>query len=159
MKLIDCKGIGCGQQFIGHPYQDFCPDCRDSMPVEPTKLAETDPNGKNQHERGAKVDAGKVRMHLITGGMARAITEVAKVGTFGAAKYTDGGWVDVPDGFRRYEDAQQRHAADRHRGEMLDKESQLLHLAHEAWNALAKLDLHLRENEKKVQYSRDRPLG
>jgi hypothetical protein len=85
-------------------------------------------------------------MHLITGEMSRAIVEVAKVGTFGAAKYTDGGWIVVPDGFRRYEDAQQRHAAYRHQGELLDSDSGLLHLAHEAWNALAKLDLYLRAN-------------
>lgn len=107
-------------------------------------IQEADPHGIDQHQPGAKVDAGKVRMHLITGGMARAITEVAKVGTFGAAKYTDGGWVEVPDGFRRYEDAQQRHAAYRHMGEVIDPDSKLLHLAHEAWNALAKLDLYLR---------------
>lgn len=111
---------------------------------------EKDPLGKSQHAPGAKMDAGKVRMHLITGGMARALTEVAKVGTMGAAKYTDGGWTEVPDGFRRYEDAQQRHAALRHMGEELDKESGLLHLAHEAWNALAKLDLYLRGNEPKT---------
>lgn len=108
-----------------------------------------DPNGKDPHSPGAKVDAGKTRMHLITGGMARAVTEVAKVATFGANKYTDGGWVDVPDGFRRYEDAQQRHAASRHMGENFDQESGLLHVAHEAWNSLAKLDLYLREQEKK----------
>lgn len=108
---------------------------------------EADPTGKSQHEPGAKVDAGKVRMHLITGGMARAITEVAKVGTMGAAKYTDGGWISVPDGFRRYEDAQQRHAAYRHMGEIYDPESFLPHLAHEAWNAMAKLDLYIRAQE------------
>jgi hypothetical protein len=108
---------------------------------------EVDPNGLNNHQSGAKADAGKVRMHLITGGMARAITEVAKVGTFGAEKYTDGGWVHVDDGFRRYEDAQQRHAAKRHIGEVFDQDSKLLHLAHEAWNAMAKLDLYLREIE------------
>lgn len=158
MKIYQCKSIGCVARFYAAVSQDFCEDCQDGSPAQPPLLG-VDPYGKNQHERGAKVDVGKVRMHLITGGMARAITEVAKVGTFGAAKYTDGGWVDVPDGFRRYEDAQQRHAADRHRGEMLDKESQLLHLAHEAWNALAKLDLHLRETEKKVEYSKDRPFG
>jgi hypothetical protein len=96
-------------------------------------------------------------MHLITGGMARAITEIAKVATFGAAKYTDGGWVSVPDGFRRYEDAQQRHAAYRHMGESVDPDSQLLHLAHEGWNALAKLDLHLRELELTKQEKTNDP--
>ena len=117
-----------------------------SKPIEKSATTESDPHGKDPHSPGAKLDTGKVRMHLITGGMARAITEVAKVGTFGAAKYTDGGWVDVPDGFNRYEDAQQRHAASRHKGEEIDLDSGLLHLAHEAWNALAKLDLYLRKH-------------
>lgn len=112
-----------------------------------TQPTESDPYGKDPHSSGAKVDAGKPRMHLITGGMARALMEVAKIGTFGAAKYTDGGWVDVPNGFSRYEDAQQRHAAYRHMGEVFDPDSGELHLAHEAWNALAKLDLFLRESE------------
>jgi Domain of unknown function (DUF5664) len=108
---------------------------------------EADPTGRDPHKPGAKVDAGKVRMHLVTGGFARSLEAVAKVATFGAAKYTDGGWVEVPDGFRRYEDAQQRHAVSRHKGELCDPDSNLLHLAHEAWNALAKLDLYLRNPE------------
>lgn len=116
--------------------------------VERRITKEADPNGKSPHEAGAKVDAGKVEMTLITGGMARALYEVAKIGTFGANKYSRDGWISVPDGFRRYEDAQQRHASSRHRGETLDADSKELHLAHEAWNALAKLDLFLREQER-----------
>ena len=123
------------------------PTTTEAQAMQLTLSAEKDPHGLDQHTPGAKVDAGKVRMHLITGGMARAITEVAKVGTFGAAKYSDNGWVSVPDGFRRYEDAQQRHAAKRHMGETHDEDSHLLHLAHEAWNAMAKLDLYIRDQE------------
>lgn len=145
-----CKAISCPHEI--DPQYDFCQEHKGlaafGRPVAPNPVANTvhsrDPFGKDQHSPGAKVDADKPRMHLITGGMARALIEVAKVGTFGAAKYTDDGWVEVPDGFRRYEDAQQRHAAYRHMGEDHDPESGLLHLAHEAWNALAKLDLHLR---------------
>ncbi len=134
------------------PYDDFCGSCISHSIVKGVSLeaVQSDPYGKNQHEPGAKVDAGKVRMHLITGGMARALVEVAKIGTFGAAKYTDDGWVSVPDGFRRYEDAQQRHAAYRHMGEEFDPESGFAHLAHEAWNALAKLDLYLRQKEEQT---------
>lgn len=117
-------------------------------PLSEIVRGEADPNGKSPHEAGAKVDAGKVEMSLITGGMARALREVAKVGTFGANKYTRNGWISVPDGFYRYENAQQRHAASRHMGEVNDPDSNLLHLAHEAWNALAKLDLYLRDQEK-----------
>lgn len=132
-----CKSIGC--DFSTLTDHDFCEDCLEKQTVR-------DINDQTDlHVPGAKADKNKVRMHLITGGMARAITEVAKVGTFGANKYSDGGWVHVPDGFCRYEDAQQRHAAMRHMDEETDPESGLLHLAHEAWNALAKLDLYLRE--------------
>lgn len=149
-----CKSIGCH----AHAYKtlDFCMGCEEDQEAGNTAQAsgqqltlteEKDPHGIDQHTPGAKVDAGKVRMHLITGGMARAITEVAKIGTFGAAKYSDNGWVAVPDGFRRYEDAQQRHAAKRHMGETTDSDSGLLHLAHEAWNAMAKLDLYIRDHE------------
>lgn len=157
-----CKSIGCNSQIGALDHTDFCIDCMEELgtsandaKTEPqttaTPLWEKDPLGKSQHEAGAKVDAGKVRMHLITGGMARAITEVAKVGTFGAAKYTDNGWIAVPDGFRRYEDAQQRHAAKRHMGDIWDPDSNLLHLAHECWNAMAKLDLYLRNQEAQAK--------
>jgi hypothetical protein len=121
-------------------------DCRITQTSEET---EKDPFGIPRHKAGAKFDKNKVRMHLITGGMARALLEVSKVATFGANKYTDHGWIDVPQGFYRYEDAQQRHAAARHMGEDFDSESHLLHLAHEAWNSLAKLDLFLRQQERK----------
>lgn len=148
--MSQCKSFGCHN--FAMPYDDFCGSCISHSIVKGVSLpsVQSDPYGKNQHEPGAKVDAGKVRMHLITGGMARALVEVAKIGTFGAAKYTDDGWVSVPDGFRRYEDAQQRHAAYRHMGEEFDPESGFAHLAHEAWNALAKLDLYLRQKEEQT---------
>ena len=150
-----CKSLGCSYPVFEN--EDFCSYCARAQELKElnllTAIAESigghsETLGQcciDPHQPGAKIDQGKVRMHLITGGMARAITEVAKVATFGAAKYTDGGWTSVPDGFRRYEDAQQRHAAARHMNETHDQESQLPHLAHEAWNALAKLDLYLRE--------------
>lgn len=104
---------------------------------------EADPTGRNQHQPGAKVDAGKPRPGLVLGAFSGALLEVTKVGTFGAQKYTDHGWLTVPNGFNRYEDAQMRHALYRHSGESHDPDSGLLHLAHEAWNALAKLELYL----------------
>lgn len=103
---------------------------------------------KTQHEPGAKLDAGKPRPGLVLGGFARALLEVSKVGTFGAAKYTDDGWTEVPNGEARYEDAGLRHWLMSRAGQECDDESELLHLAHEAWNALARLDLKLRREDK-----------
>ena len=104
---------------------------------------ETDPTGKTPHETGAKLDAGKNRLGLVLGGFALALEEVGKVGTYGAEKYTENGWKDVPDGKSRYFDAKYRHEFAHHKGEVRDEASGRPHLAHAAWNSLALLQLHL----------------
>lgn len=109
---------------------------------------EKDPAGLGQHQPGAKLDAGKPRPALVLGGFARALTAVVAVGTFGAAKYTDMGWVSVDKGVERYDDATLRHWLKEKCGEVIDKDSELEHAAHTAWNALARLDLLIREREK-----------
>lgn len=112
------------------------------------KGPELDPQGKSAQDAGAKLDAGKPRISMVLGGFPRALMEVAKVGTFGANKYSDNGWMTVPNGIQRFEDALWRHDACEHIGEYIDLESGLLHAAHRAWNALAALELKLREQEK-----------
>ena len=81
------------------------------------------------------------------GGFANALMEVSKVGTYGAAKYSDNGWKEVPNGIARYTDAFFRHNLKNMMGERYDHEWHLLHLAHAAWNALAVLELTLAKAE------------
>lgn len=119
-----------------------------SATASPKAAGEADPTGRDAHSPGAKLDAGKLQPSLIIGDMSRALAAVTKIGTDGALKYTPGGWLEVPAGFKRYEDAQLRHMLKRFGGESNDPDSGSLHLAHEAWNALAKLELYLREQEK-----------
>lgn len=109
-------------------------------------LREADPHGKDQHETGAKLDAGKPRLGLVLGAFANALVEVGKVGTYGAQKYTDNGWLDVPKGKGRYTDALLRHVL-AETNETHDPDTHLLHAAHAAWNALARLELILRKRE------------
>jgi hypothetical protein len=104
---------------------------------------EADPNGRDPHSPGAKLDAGKPLPALVLGGFARALQEVVKVGTYGAAKYTPNGWRDVPNGEARYNEAKVRHQLREMAGEAVDPETNILHAAHEAWNALARLELML----------------
>lgn len=113
----------------------------------PCANKETDPNGKSLNEPGAKADAGKLRPSLIIKDMANAILAVTKIATDGAIKYTRGGWIVVPEAEARYEDAHLRHMLKRFAGERIDPDSHSLHLAHEAWNALAKLELHIRNTK------------
>lgn len=107
---------------------------------------ESDPHGIAAHAPGAKLDAGKVRPSLIIGPMSRALLAVAEVGTFGARKYSDGGWQHVPCGIARYTEAMDRHRL-KEGFEPNDVDSGLAHAAHLAWNALARLELMIREAE------------
>lgn len=107
------------------------------------EVAESDPTGRKSSDPGAKLDAGKNRLGLVLDGFANALWAVGEVGTYGAAKYSDGGWRHVPDGVARYTDAMHRHLNREAVGELRDPESGLLHAAHSAWNALARLEMIL----------------
>lgn len=110
-----------------------------------TMSIEKDPHGMDPHAPGAKLDSGKIRPTLIFRDMAGALHEVARVATFGAKKYSDGGWLYVPNAYDRYTDAMFRHYEKEASGEEFDKDSGVLHQAHLAWNALARLELMLRK--------------
>lgn len=94
-------------------------------------------------ESGAiKYDGGKAP--IFRGAVSyfpRAISAVAEVSAFGASKYAWQGWRGVNDGYNRYSDAMVRHLGYEGQGEVLDPDSGLLHAAHAAWNALARLEL------------------
>ena len=121
------------------------PDFEDSPKAD--SFTHSTPDGKDQHEPGAKLDAGKVRAGLVIGGFSRALLEVSKVGTYGANLYTPYGWTKVENGEERYTDAMLRHFLREAKGEMKDTESNLSHAAHLAWNALARLDIMIRRGE------------
>ena len=149
MTLAYCQD--CNLQYSTEEYKR-CPNC-DTSEFWPEEPKETDPNGLDPHASGAKLDAGKVKAALVMGAFSRALLEVCKVGTFGANKYSDNGWLQVPDGQARYDDAQMRHWLESHIGEDVDPDSDLDHLAHEAWNALARLELKLREQNNGLDNS------
>lgn len=113
-------------------------------PVE--KMAKAiDADLENQHDSGVKLDNRKIRPYLVLGEFSNALELVCDVGTFGADKYTDNGWVDVPDNHKRYTDAMLRHFLQEAKGELTDKESKIRHSAHIAWNALVRLEIELRD--------------
>src|SRR5574337_650501 len=113
-----------------------------------SEQVERDPNGKGHTEPGAKLDAGKNRLGLVLLGFSRALQEVGKVGTYGAGKYSDNGWIAVPDGERRCPDAMLRHLMREAPGEDCDPDTGPAHAAPTASNALARLDLALRDAER-----------
>jgi hypothetical protein len=67
------------------------------------------------------------------------IEDVVKVFHYGAKKYAPDSWKNIPDGFERYRAALMRHMMSYLRGERIDPESGLQHLAQVTWNAIAML--------------------
>lgn len=93
---------------------------------------------------GMKFDAGKPMAGLMVSDFANALLAVSEVTTFGAKKYAPRSWMTVPNARDRYNDALHRHLLMAAAGESHDQESKLLHAAHVAWNALALLELEIR---------------
>lgn len=85
---------------------------------------------------GRKDDMGKLRYDLIAAG---PLEELAKVYTYGANKYEDNNWRRGLKWGRVF-GAVMRHMWAFWRGEDLDKESGLPHLAHAAWGCFTLLD-------------------
>ena len=96
---------------------------------------------------GMKYDGGKPRMALLFDGCPNALEAVAQVLTFGAQKYAAHSWQTVPEGEERYKSALLRHLTAVGKGEEIDSESNLHHLAHAACNALFILELELRKHK------------
>lgn len=119
-----------------------------------TMTKDTDPNNIDQHSGGAKLDAGKPDMSLLLM-FGKALYETMRVGTGGKIKYSRGGWQEVPDGINRYTAAMLRHVFEEHYEEFDPDLVEYLgeptyHAAAVAWNALARLELMLREKLPKV---------
>ena len=111
-------------------------------------MSEKDPYGKQPNEPGAKLDAGKSAMYQgLLAYFPRACEQVAAVSAFGATKYAWKSWESVPKGIERYSDALVRHLTREGAGETKDSDSGFLHASHVAWNALARLELLLKEQK------------
>lgn len=145
---IKFGGLGCLDDEEYNYYKENEEERSDGLKP---RGVEQDPYGKHDKEPGSKLDAGKVS---VTRGclhyFPRAITAVAELSTIGAKKYSWKGWESVPDGIHRYGDALGRHElcieGDYTRR---DRDTGVLEATAVAWNALARLELVLREMEVK----------
>ena len=116
--------------------------------VDLSSKTESDPHGKSAHTPGAKMDAGKAPiMQGVIQYFPRALKAVSFVSLVGAKKYAWKGWESVPDGVNRYSDALGRHLLAETIEGPIDADTQQLHAAQIAWNALARLELILRQQE------------
>jgi dATP/dGTP diphosphohydrolase len=101
-------------------------------------------------EAGKKDDQGKEP--VVSGVFAyfpRALLALARISSYGARKYelkySDKNWEKVDNAPERYQDAEGRHLLKQFIDGPQDPESLEPHLAHKAWNALAVLELYLKD--------------
>ena len=97
---------------------------------------------------GIKYDQDKLRLAEMIVDFAPELQELCKVWTFGANKYAKSNWKLVENGKDRYSNALLRHliAEDE---DLYDDESKLLHAAHIAFNALARMHFILEDKKEK----------
>ena len=101
------------------------------------------------NNNGRKDDGGKLRWDLLPLDLVEKLVEVY---TFGAQKYAPNTWQNLPDGYNRYKAAMLRHLTAHEKGEVIDTESGLLHLAHCCWNALAMMYYYIKQERYEQGY-------
>ncbi len=141
---VQSKAVGSGTEKC-QPYLSE-PTSYKGNGDKPLGNGERDPNGIDPKSGGAKLDAGKPCLWRgAVDYFPGALRAVATVSTFGATKYSWKGWSTVPEGFERYSDAMVRHLVAESAESPWDNDSGILHAAHVAWGALARLEFLLRE--------------
>lgn len=103
--------------------------------------------------KGKKYDSGKSMVGTLCRVFPRALLGVGQCITFGTKKYPQpDNWKLVDRAFTRYQDSMMRHYLKFLAGQEKDSETNLLHLKHMVWNALAVLELYLMENEDETLF-------
>ena len=101
---------------------------------------------------GIKYDSEKPKMNLLP---PKAIVEISKVLTFGAAKYDAENWRKLDDLQNRYTAGALPHIFAHMDGEELDPETNLSHLAHAMCCLLFKLEIELENGKSKEEEPRE----
>lgn len=96
---------------------------------------------------GIKYDSGKAKIGEMLVSFKKSLLEVCKVYEFGFNKYGKDNFKNVENGYTRYTNAMIRHLL-KEDSEIYDEETELLHASHCAWNALARLEMLLKQKEQ-----------
>lgn len=111
-----------------------------------------------EQTRGLRYNQGKIRYDLLE---PYAIEQLAKVFSKGAEKYAPNNWLKGMS-WSNITASLKRHLAAYEQGEDYDNETQLLHLAHVAWNALALVSYykyHPNLDDRTPNYLKPKKIG
>lgn len=99
--------------------------------------------------RGKKYDSNKSMVGTLCRVFPHALLGIGQCIEFGTHKYPKpDNWKLVDEAFIRYQDSMMRHYLKFLAGQEKDSETNLVHLKHMAWNALAILELYLMEHNE-----------
>ena len=101
---------------------------------------------------GMKFDSEKPKMYLLP---PKATVEVARVLTFGAAKYDEENWRKLDNAQNRYSGGALRHIFSHLDGELEDPETNCSHLAHAICCLMFKLELELENGKSEEERLRE----
>ena len=123
--MDDEKSCDCDTNTLEMPTAGLPPRNLDIHIPSPEKL-------KELFDQSKKYDKGKRRFDLVDLGTVGAIADVLG---FGAQKYGENTWQNLPDGEKRYFAALLRHLEAHQKGDLIDAESGLPHIYHVFTNA------------------------
>ena len=104
--------------------------------------------------KGKKYDSGKSMVGTLCRVFPRALLGVGQCIAFGTKKYPKpDNWKLVENAFTRYQDSMMRHYLKFLAGQEKDSETNLLHLKHMVWNALAILELYLMDHNDETLFN------
>ena len=120
---------------------------------EPSETASDKKYDLTDDGKGKKYDSGKSMVGTLCRVFPRALLGIGQCIAFGTKKYPKpDNWKLVDGAFTRYQDSMMRHYLKFLAGQEKDSETNLLHLKHIVWNALAVLELYLMENEDETLF-------
>jgi hypothetical protein len=145
------SAIHCVKHNERYGILDGCPQCskeRRGVPTHDPIKDTASASAFDSSKEGRK--NGKIRMELVFNGMPNALLALGKCMTWAIESkgYEEDDFLTVPDGTKKYRGAMLRHDLKEILGEVTDDESGLIHATHTAWNAMARLELLLREGKQ-----------
>ena len=156
-KIITVGGL---ERYLKYTYKQWIGDCQKDGNSNSNRIIGTNYSSGSvdvsnitydltDDGTGKKYDSDKSMVGTLCRVFPRALLGIGRCIEFGTHKYPKpDNWKLVENAFTRYQDSLMRHYLKFLSGEIRDKETNILHLCHMAWNTLAILELYLMEHEE-----------
>lgn len=151
--------VGGFERYLKYSFKKWIEECERNGDIDINRTSDTNNSNGGVGESnaydltddgtGKKYDNGKSMVGTLCRVFPRALLGIGTCIEFGTHKYpSPDNWRSVKKAFTRYQESLMRHYLKFLAGEIRDKETNILHLCHMAWNTLAILELYLMEHKE-----------